>query len=159
MPSSYKLLKAALERVERARIAPQLGEPLFYVTQLASGGRGRGRGVEEGRRVHKLIWGLDPYDVLNAEELATPLPLAWRFRFGWVLGVADLVAFKRGVPVSVVEVKSYPLVKRSERVQASLYGLLVMLNFCVKPRVLVVADGVEEEVRDWELLALEALQS
>jgi hypothetical protein len=57
----------------------------------------------------------------------------------------------------VVEVKSYGRVKRAERVQAALYGLLAALNFLAKPEVLVETPEGAEEVEGWEVLALEAL--
>jgi len=54
-------------------------------------------------------------------------------------------------------VKSYGGVKRAERVQAALYGLLAALNFLAKPEVLVETPGGAEEVEGWELLALDTL--
>jgi hypothetical protein len=150
----YKLLRQALLRYERAKQSRET----YYVTQVASGSRGRGRGAELGREVHREIWGLDPEAVLNVEEVSLPFPLAWRFRFGWLLGVADLVTFRSALPVEVVEVKSYDAVKSYEAAQASLYGLLVMLNFAVKPKVYVKTPRDMVEVADWESLALQALR-
>jgi hypothetical protein len=150
----YKLLRLALLRYERAKQS----RDTYYVTQVASGSRGRGRGAELGREAHREIWGLDPECILNLETVSTPFPLAWRFRFGWLLGVADLVTFKNAVPTGVVEVKSYNAIKKYEATQASLYGLLVMLNFAVRPRVYVKTPGNMVEVEDWESLALQALR-
>jgi hypothetical protein len=71
--------------------------------------------------------------------------------------VCDLAVFERGRLRRVVEVKSYGGVKRAERVQAALYGLLAELNFLAKPEVLVEAPSGPVRVEDWELLALDAL--
>ena len=158
MADAYSLVKAALLRAERARVLREAGaEPVLYVTELASGGRGKGSGIEAGRELHRQLWGLDPHEIAFAERWAGPLPLAWRFRFGWVYGVCDLAVFERGRLRRVVEVKSYGGVKRAERVQAALYGLLAALNFLAKPEVLVETPEGAERVEDWELLALEAL--
>ena len=53
--------------------------------------------------------------------------------------------------------KSYGKVKRAERAQAALYGLLAELNFLTRPEVLVETPEGSERVEDWEPLALEAL--
>jgi hypothetical protein len=132
-------------------------EPVLYVTELARGGRGRGSSAEAGRELHGQLWGLDPYEIAFAERWAGPLPLAWRFRFGWVYGVCDLAVFERGRLLRVVEVKSYGGVKRAERVQAALYGLLAALNFLSKPEVAVWSPSGEVAVADWEELALNVL--
>jgi hypothetical protein len=79
---------------------------------------------------------------------------------GWrraLYGVCDLAVFERGRLRKVVEVKSYGKVKRAERVQAALYGLLAELNFLAKPEVLVETPSGAERVEGWEELALEAL--
>jgi hypothetical protein len=149
----YKLLRQTLLRYERAKQS----RDTYYVTQVASGSRGRGRGVELAREVHREIWGLDPECILNLETVSTPFPLAWRLRFGWLLGVADLVTFRNAVPVEVIEVKNYDAIRSYEAAQASLYGLLVMLNFAVKPRVYVKTPRGKNEINDWEILALQAL--
>jgi hypothetical protein len=155
---AYSLVKAALARAERARVLREVkAEPVLYVTELARGGRGRGSGAEAGRELHRELWGLDPYEIANTGTWIGPLPLAWRFRFGWVYGVCDLAVFERGRLLRVVEVKSYGRVKRAERVQAALYGLLAALNFLAKPEVLVETPSGLERVEGWELLALEAL--
>jgi hypothetical protein len=155
---AYSLVKAALARAERARVLREARvEPVLYVTELARGGRGRGSGAEAGRELHRELWGLDPYEIANTGTWIGPLPLAWRFRFGWVYGVCDLAVFERGRLMRVVEVKSYGEVKRAERVQAALYGLLAMLNFLAKPEVLVETPEGAERVEAWEELALEAL--
>jgi hypothetical protein len=155
---AYALVKAALLRAERARVLREVkAEPVHYVTELASGGRGGGSGIEAGRELHRQLWGLDPHEIAFAERWAGPLPLAWRFRFGWVYGVCDLAVFERGRLRRVVEVKSYGGVKRAERVQAALYGLLAALSFLARPEVLVETPEGAERVEDWELLALDAL--
>jgi len=155
---AYSLVKAALLRAERARVLREVkAEPVLYVTEIASGGRGGGSGAEAGRELHRQLWGLDPYEIAFAERWAGPLPLAWRFRFGWVYGVCDLAVFERGRLMRVVEVKSYGKVKRAERVQAALYGLLAELNFLARPEVLVETPEGAELVEDWELLALDSL--
>jgi hypothetical protein len=156
--NAYLLVRAAIARAERARVLREARvEPVLYVTELARGGRGRGSSAEAGRELHGQLWGLDPYEIAFAERWAGPLPLAWRFRFGWVYGVCDLAVFERGRLLRVVEVKSYGEVKRAERVQAALYGLLAMLNFLAKPEVLVETPEGAERVEAWEELALEAL--
>ena len=158
MVDAYSLVKAALLRAERARVLREVkAEPVLYVTELASGGRGGGSGAEAGRELHRQLWGLDPYEIAFAERWAGPLPLAWRFRFGWVYGVCDLAVFERGRLLRVVEVKSYGRVKARERAQAALYGLLAALNFLAKPEVLVEAPSGPVRVENWEPLALEAL--
>ena len=158
MPDPLALVRAALARAERARVLRGAGvEPVFYVTELAPGGRGGGSGAEAGRRLHRAVWGLDPFDVASAERWAGPLPLAWRFRFGWVYGVCDLAVFERGRLLKVVEVKSYGSVRARERAQAALYGLLAALNFLAKPEVAVWSPSGEVAVSDWELLAMDAL--
>jgi hypothetical protein len=155
---AYSLVKAALLRAERARVLREVkAEPVLYVTEIASGGRGGGSGAEAGRELHRQLWGLDPYEIAFAERWAGPLPLAWRFRFGWVYGVCDLAVFERGRLVRVVEVKSYGKVKRAERAQAALYGLLAALNFLARPEVLVETPEGSERVEGWELLALDSL--
>ena len=158
VPDLLVLVRAALARAERARVLREAGvEPVFYVTELASGGRGGGSGAEAGRRLHRAVWGLDPFEIACTERWAGPLPLAWRFRFGWVYGVCDLAVFERGRLVRVVEVKSYGAVKLAERAQAALYGLLAMLNFLAKPEVAVWSPSGEVAVSDWEILAMDAL--
>jgi hypothetical protein len=153
MRDRYELVRQALLRYERARQS----KDKFYVSQVVSGARGKGLGAEAGREVHREIWGLDPETILNVREVSLPHPLAWRFRFGWLLGVADLVTFKNAVPTEVIEVKSYDAVKTYEATQASLYGLLIMLNFAVKPKVYVKTPRNMIEIADWENLALQAL--
>ena len=157
MPSMYSLISAALQRWAEACEARRRGEQAFYVTELARGARGRGAGAVMGRRVHDQIWALDPYSILDRVEWAGPLPLAYRFTFGWVYGVADLVHFVRHTCVAVYEVKSYSTIREYEMNQASLYGLLASLNFCAKPRVYVIAHKQKIEVKDWEIRALSLL--
>jgi len=157
---SYELLRQALLRYERARVLRELGaEPVLYVTEVAGGSRGRGSGAEGGREVHSALWGLDPELILNLEVVSTPFPLAWRFRFGWLMGIADLVTFRNALPTEVVEVKSYDAIKSYEVAQASLYGLLVLLNFHTRPRVYVKTLRDKLEVKEWECVALDALIS
>ncbi|ABL78422.1 hypothetical protein [Thermofilum pendens] len=152
----YRLLSRALARFERALVS---GEPRVAVTRVSSRlAPGRGLGREHGLEYHSRLWG-DLDWVLELEEAWTPLPLAWRFRFGWLVGVADLVRFVKARPVAVYEVKSYDTVKRAERVQAALYGLLVELNFATKPSVRLKTPSGEVEVKDWEALALDALRA
>jgi hypothetical protein len=149
----YKLLRQALLRYERAKQSKET----HYVSEVARGSRGRGHGADFGREIHRKIWGLDPEVILSTEEVSLPFPLAWCFRFGWLIGVADFVTFHNALPVEVIEVKSYDAVKKYEATQASLYGLLVMLNFAVRPRVYVKALKDRVEIATWENLALQAL--
>jgi len=152
------LITAAVERYLRAVSSK---EPRFSVTQVVSGMRaGKGRGVQAGRDLHARLLNLDPYGLFEQESWASPLPLAWRFRFGWVYGVPDEVVFERdgsGYMVSVVEYKSYEA-KARERAQASLYGLLTMLNLATRPRVYIADSESLVSVPSWELVACEALQ-
>jgi hypothetical protein len=158
LPDPLALVRATLYKAERARILRETGaEPVFYVTEIASGGRGGGSSAEAGRELHREAWGLDPFDVVNVDRWAGPLPLAWCFRFGWVYGVCDLAVFDLGRLKRVVEVKSYGRVRERERAQAALYGLLAALNFLSKPEVVVWSPSGEVAVVDWEALALNSL--
>jgi hypothetical protein len=148
----YQLLRQALARYEHAKAVGA-----YYVSQVSRGSKGRGHGADFGREIHRKIWGLDPEVILGTEEVSLPFPLAWRFRFGWLIGVADFVTFQNALPVEVIEVKSYDAIKRYEAMQASLYGLLVTLNFAVRPRVYVRTPRNMIEIEDWENLALQAL--
>jgi len=152
------LITATVERYLRA---VKGREPRFSVTHVVSGMRaGRGRGVQAGRDLHARLLNLDPYGLFEQESWASPLPLAWRFRFGWLYGVPDELVFEQdggGYRVSVVEYKSYSPMAR-ERAQASLYGLLTMLNLAARPRVYVADSESLMPVSDWELVACEALQ-
>jgi len=60
--------------------------------------------------------------------------------------------------VSVIEYKSCEARAR-EKAQASLYGLLAMLNLAVKPKVYIADSESLVLVSGWELIACEALQS
>ncbi len=151
-PDPYQLVTAALSRYEEAR-----RERHVYVSRVAGRfSRGRGRGVEAGRRVHGRLWALDPYDVLEYGEVCTPFPLAWRFRFGWLLGVPDRLCFRRGTPHAVVEYKSYGATRKAEKVQAALYGLLAQLNFATPIQVYLHTNHLNC-IENWETLALQAL--
>ncbi len=150
----YLLVSAALDRYEEARRSREK----VYVTRVAGRfSRGRGRGVEEGRRLHGRIWAMDPYDILQYEELCTPFPLAWRFRFGWLLGVPDMLCFRRGLPYAVVEYKSYSNTGRAEQVQASLYAMLARLSFAAPVEALLHTPAGTAPIPGWRRLALEAL--
>lgn len=150
-----QLLRAA---VERFFAALESREPKYTVTQVARRfGRGRGRGAGEGVRVHAELFG-EPDWLLEREVAEAPFPLAWRFRFGWLYGVADRVLFFRGELAAVIEVKSYVGVRGSERVQVSLYALLASLNLLSKPRAYLRTPEQLVEVLDWESIALSALQ-
>jgi len=110
--------------------------------------------------LHARLLNLDPYDLFEQESWASPLPLAWRFRWGWLYGVPDEVVFERngsGYRVSVIEYKSCEA-KARERAHASLYGLLTMLNLATKPEVYVADSESLALVSDWELIACEALR-
>ncbi|PLJ77533.1 hypothetical protein [Infirmifilum sp. SLHALR2] len=152
------LITLTLERYLRA---VKGREPGFGVTQVVTGMRGgRGRGAEAGRDLHARLLNLDPYALFEQESWASPLPLAWRFRWGWLYGVPDELVFERdggGYRVSVIEYKSYSPMAR-EKAQASLYGLLTMLNLAVKPRVYVADSESLMPVPSWEPIAYEVLQ-
>jgi hypothetical protein len=149
----YKLIRGALARYELAR---QSGR-VYYVTEVAGGSRGGGSSAFLGRQVHSELWSLDPDQILVVDAVSLPFPLAWRFRFGWLLGVADLVTFRDALPVEVIEVKSYDSVGSAEVRQASLYGLLVLLNFHTRPRVYVKTLRDKLEVKEWESVAIDTL--
>jgi len=151
------LITATVERYFRA---VKGREPRFSVTQVVSGIHGgKGRGVQAGRELHAKLLNLDPYGLFEQESWASPLPLAWRFRWGWLYGVPDELVFRRdgsGYRVSVIEYKSYSPMAR-ERAQASLYGLLTMLNLAARPEVYVADSESLVPVSNWELIAYEAL--
>jgi len=121
--------------------------------------RGRGKGAERGKRYHRRVLQLDPYPAAYEDVWACPLPLAWQFRFGWLYGVVDQVVFVRGVPVRVVEYKSYRDARRSEEVQASLYGLLITLCFATRPDVYLYEYDRLKPLSNWEVTALIAISS
>ncbi|MCC6039620.1 MAG: hypothetical protein LM563_04685 [Thermofilum sp.] len=150
-----RLVEAALRRFQAAL---ESRSEKLQVSSVSRGfARGRGQGTAAGVGAHARLYG-DVGWIVEHERVALPFPLAWRFRFGWLLGVADIVVFERGTPRAVVEVKSYSGVREYERVQASLYGLLAQLNFLARPRVYVQTPRGPEEVQGWEELALEALE-
>ena len=154
MSSTVVLLNRALRFYEEARISRNK----VSVSELAARfSRGKGRGAEEGRRLHARIWALDPYPAAYEERWACPLPLAWPFRGVWLYGVADMVVFVKGKPVEVIEYKSYSGVRKSERVQAALYGLLTELLFATRVDVYLSDGARTKRVEEWELLALEAI--
>ena len=152
MSREYYLLSYALDRFEEARNSSLK----VYVSEVARYfSKGHGRSSSElGRRLHERLWG-DPWAILDIEEICVPFPVSWRFRFGWLLGVADLVCFRQAKPFMVVEYKSYSGVSKADLVQVSLYALLLQLNFCIKPLAMVKAGG-EVEV-DWEKYVYDAL--
>lgn len=136
MSSDFYLLSTVLDRFEEARSS----EKKVYVSDVAGHFSKRHAGkssFEAGRRLHSRFWG-DPWAVLDLEEVCLPFPLAWRFEFGWLLGVADQVCFRRARPFSVIEYKSYPGFSKADIVQVSLYALLVELNFAAKPQVIIM---------------------
>ncbi|MEM1930209.1 MAG: hypothetical protein QXQ60_08165 [Thermofilum sp.] len=143
----WRRLRLALERYERA-----VAEGGVPVTLIVSRGR-IGSNVVRGRRFHRSFASmpLEP-----AERWEGSLPLAWRFRFGWVYGVADSVVID-GDSVTVIELKSGEAT-RGAKEQAALYALLAMLNFARRPRAYVRTPARFEEVREWDLLAIEALE-
>jgi hypothetical protein len=150
----YRLLRTAINRFEKAKASR---DPKISVTEISSRlARGKGKGYEEGLRVHSSIFG-DVDWILEYRDVCIPFPLAWLFRFGWVHGVTDTICFRSLVPYKIVEVKSYDKVKLSETTQASVYGLLVFLNFGVKPVVYVETPHRLVLVSDWEEKALDAL--
>lgn len=135
MSKEFYLLSQALDRFEEARNS----EKRVYVSDVARhfSKRHAGRSSSTlGKRLHSRIWG-DPWAVLDLDEVCVPFPLAWRFEFGWLLGVADHVCFRRAKPYAVVEYKSYEGVSRTDIVQVLLYGLLVELNFLSKIELLL----------------------
>jgi len=151
----YKLIREALARFERAKQSKNA----YNVTQVASGSRGRGSSAFVGRQVHRELWSTDPDQIVNLEAVSLPFPLAWQFRFGWVIGIPDLVTFRDAKPIEVIEVKSYDNIGNAEARQASLYGLLVQLNFYTRPRVYVKTLRDKFEIEEWEDIAINTLLS
>jgi hypothetical protein len=149
----YRLIREALARYEGARQSKRV----YHVTEVAGGSRGGGSSAFLGRQVHSELWSLDPDQILSLYILSLPFPLAWRFRFGWLVGVPDLVTFREATPIEVIEVKSYSEVGNAEVRQVSLYGLLVLLNFHTRPRVYVKTLRDKVEVKEWEGVAVDAL--
>ncbi|MEM1522397.1 MAG: hypothetical protein QXT50_02505 [Thermofilum sp.] len=143
----WRRLRLALDRYERA-----VAEGGVPVTSIVARQR-IGSNVARGRRFHRSFASmpLEP-----AERWEGALPLAWRFRFGWVLGIADSVVIEGG-EVAVIELKSGEAT-RGAKEQVSLYALLAMLNFGVRPRAYVRTPSGLVEVGNWEELALEALE-
>lgn len=149
-----KLIDRALRLYEEARSA----RDAVSVSEIAGRfSKGRGKGAGYGRRYHSKIWSLDPYAAAYEPVWACPLPLAWRFRWGWLYGVADQVVFENGVPIAVIEYKSYPETGKAEEVQVALYGLLVELVFCVGPRAYLITPNGTKEVKEWKELAISSL--
>ncbi len=135
MSREFYLLSTVLDRFEEARSS----EKRVYVSDVARhfSKRHAGRSSSAlGRRLHSRIWG-EPWVVLDLDEVCVPFPLAWRFEFGWLLGVADQVCFRKARPYAIVEYKSYEGVSRADIVQVLLYGLLVKLNFFSKIELLL----------------------
>lgn len=158
--SSDLIFRAQLLRatVERFLAAVNSAERKCTVTEVARRfRRGRGLGAEEGIRVHARLFG-DPDWLIEYEIAEIPFPLAWRFRFGWLYGVADRVLFVRGEPTAVIEMKSYTDTRYGEQVQVSLYALLVTLNFLSRPIAYVQTPERLVEVSGWEDIALAALE-
>ncbi|MEM4666966.1 MAG: hypothetical protein QW498_06700 [Thermofilum sp.] len=143
----WRRLRLALERFERA-----VAEGGVPVTSIAARGR-IGSSAARGRRFHRSFASMP---VEPAERWEGSLPLAWRFRFGWVYGIADSVVVD-GDEVAVIELKSGE-VTRGAREQVSIYALLAMLNLARRPRAYVRTPSGLVEVREWELPALEALE-
>ncbi len=152
MSRHYLLLRKALERFEEARQSRRK----IYVSRIAAKySKSRGGGTEAGRALHRGLWG-DPFDTLKYPIFYTPLPVAWYFRDTWLIGIVDLVGFREGLPREVIEYKSTsPSI--SGIIQASLYGILVKLNFLVNPYVYVKYKRRTIEIKNWEIIALEAL--
>lgn len=153
-PDIVRLIDYAIRLFEEARCSRHAVSVSEFANRFS---RGKGEGAETGKRFHSKILCLDPYAAAYEEVWACPLPLAWRFRFGWLYGVADQVVFEHGVPVAVIEYKSYHDTRMAEKVQAALYGLLVSLVFTVKPRVLLAGPWGHCELAEWLELSLEAL--
>jgi hypothetical protein len=151
----YKLIREALARFERAKQSRNV----YNVTQIATGSRGKGSSAFIGRQVHSELWSTDPDQIVNLEAVSLPFPLAWQFRFGWVIGIPDLVTFRDAQPIEVIEVKSYDKIGNAEARQASIYGLLVQLNFHTRPRVYVKTMRDKFEIEEWEDIAINTLLS
>ncbi|MEM4853172.1 MAG: hypothetical protein QXQ60_06375 [Thermofilum sp.] len=144
----WRRLRLSLERFERA-----VAEGGVPVTRIVSRGRSIGSSAARGRRFHRSFASMP---VEPAERWEGALPLAWRFRFGWVYGIADSVVVD-GDEVAVIELKSGE-VTRGAREQVSIYALLAMLNLARRPRAYVRTPSGLVEVGEWELPALEALE-
>lgn len=131
----FSAVRLALEHFERARSSPRAVAVTALARRIASP-RSHGSGAAVGMRAHS-VWG-DPFEACSRSEYWTPLPLAREVEEVWVYGVADLVRFQQGIPVEVVELKSYDEPDEYSLAQARLYAWLVAGCFGVAPRAYVV---------------------
>ncbi len=108
-------------------------ENSYTVTELAkalSSPRSHGVGAKTGIKVHNF-WG-DPFEIARIEDYFCPFPLACRLKEYWIYGVADLVRFRKCLPVEVVEVKSYEKYGKYERLQVIFYSYIAYEAFLRK---------------------------
>ncbi|RLE79031.1 MAG: hypothetical protein DRJ52_09240 [Thermoprotei archaeon] len=119
----------------------------FHVTELARSitsprSHGRANGAEVGRKAHSEIWSLDPYVVLQEDEVALPFPLAAEVRVEdreyIVYGVPDLIKFVRSTPVEVYEFKSYSIADKYSITQTQIYAWLCHKCFNSYPKAFLV---------------------
>jgi len=128
-------VKKAIELYERARASPNS----VTVTELAkriSSPRSHGSSAKAGAKAHN-VWG-DPLQACTSEDYWTPLPLAHTLEGIWIYGVADLVRFRHGQPVEVVELKHYKEPDKYAEAQAAIYAWLTAKLFNKTPKAYIV---------------------
>ncbi|MEM4430380.1 MAG: hypothetical protein QXM08_04390, partial [Thermofilaceae archaeon] len=135
MEDCLQKVKKAIELYERARASPNS----VTVTELArriSSPRSHGSSAKAGVKAHN-VWG-DPLQACTSEDYWTPLPLAHTLEGMWIYGVADLVRFRHGQPIEVVELKHYKEPDKYAEAQAAIYAWLTAKLFNAKPKAYLV---------------------
>ncbi|MEM4853756.1 MAG: hypothetical protein QXQ60_09330 [Thermofilum sp.] len=135
MEECLQKVKKAIELYERARASPNS----VTVTELAkriSSPRSHSSSAKAGLKAHN-IWG-DPLQACTSEDYWTPLPLAHTLEGTWIYGVADLVRFRHGQPVEVVELKHYREPDKYAEAQAAIYAWLAAKLFNTTPKAYIV---------------------
>ncbi|MEM3975026.1 MAG: hypothetical protein QW320_11715 [Ignisphaera sp.] len=135
MEECLQKVKKAIELYERARASPNS----VTVTELArriSSPRSHGSSAKAGVKAHN-VWG-DPLQACTSEDYWTPLPLAHTLEGTWIYGVADLVRFRHGQPVEVVELKHYSEADEYAITQVQLYAWLTAKLFETTPKAYLI---------------------
>jgi len=142
MEECLQKVKKAIELYERARASPDS----LTVTELArriSSPRSHGSSAKAGVKAHNA-WG-DPLQACTSEDYWTPLPLAHTLEGTWIYGVADLVRFRQGQPVEVVELKHYKDPDKYAEAQAAIYAWLTAKLFNTTPKVYLVLGWTRQQ--------------
>jgi len=139
-------IESILELFQYARYAKSK-KKAFHVTEIARSiasprSHGRANGAVVGKRVHEVLWSLDPYIVLQEDEVALPFPLAAEIAVNSkkyiVFGVADLIEFREGAPIAVYEFKSYIEPDKYAETQLKIYAWLTWKCFSTTPEAFLV---------------------